>query len=79
MSTKDRTPISVVLINQLGEALAANQKLAQKVAELERRAVLHDEILNFLKTILYQLKKTGGSLLMTDAQRAEFNRWLDRV
>lgn len=51
--------------------------LAQRVVELERRVAARDEILNFLKTILYQLRKTGGSLAMTEAQRAVLNRWLD--
>ncbi len=58
------------------EALASNEELAQRLAELELRVAVHDEILNFLKTILDQLKESGYRLVLTDEQRAEFNRWL---
>ena len=59
------------------ETLASREELAQRLAVLERRVALHDEILNFLKTILDQLKESGYSLVLTDAQTAELDRWLD--
>ena len=59
------------------ETLASNMELAQRIAELERRADMHDEILNFLKSILEQLNERGYRLAMTAAQRAELNRWLN--
>jgi hypothetical protein len=58
-------------------ALPSNEELALRVAELELRVAAHDEILNFLKTILEQLKESGYRLVLTRAQRAELNRWLD--
>ena len=58
------------------ETLASNKELAQRLAELELRAAVHDEILNFLKTILDQLKESGSRLALTDEQRAQLNRWL---
>ena len=60
------------------ETPASNKHIAQRIAELERRLAVHDEILNFLTTILEQLKESGYRLVLTDAQRAESNRWLDR-
>lgn len=36
------------------EILASNEELALRLAELELRVAVHDEILNFLKTILDQ-------------------------
>ena len=59
------------------EAMASKRELAQRLAELERRVAVHDEILNFLKTILEQLKGRGYRLAMTAAQHAELNRWLN--
>lgn len=64
--------------NTTRETLASNEELAQRVAELELRVGEHDEILNFLKTILEQLKESGHRLVLTDAQRAELNRWLNK-
>ena len=58
------------------ETLASNEELALRVGELELRVVVHDEILNFLKTILDQLNESGHRLVLTDEQRAELNRWL---
>lgn len=59
------------------ETPASNKHLAQRIAELERRVAVHDEILSFLKTILEQLKGSGYRLAMTAAQHAELNRWLN--
>ena len=42
MSTQDTTR----------ETLASKEELALRLAELELRVAVHDEILNFLKTIL---------------------------
>lgn len=75
MNTKHTTRSSVDQIDELSEALAANNQLAQKIAKLERRAASHDLILNFFETILDQVKETG-SLQLTDDQRDELNRWL---
>lgn len=58
------------------ETLASNEELAQRLAELELRVAVHDEILNFLKTILDQLKESGYRLVLTSEQRAKLNRWL---
>ena len=58
------------------ETLASNEELALRLAELELRVAVHDEILNFLKTILDQLKESGYRLVLTDEQRAVLNRWL---
>lgn len=58
------------------KTLSSSMELAQRLAELERRVATHDEILNFLKSILEQLKDGGYRLAMTAAQRAELNRWL---
>jgi len=66
MSTQDTTR----------ETLASNEELALSLAELELRVAVHDEILNFLKTILDQLKESGYRLVLTDEQRAQLNRWL---
>lgn len=58
------------------ETLASNEELALRLAELELRVSVHDEILNFLKVLLDQLKDSGYRLVLTDEQRAELNRWL---
>jgi uncharacterized coiled-coil protein SlyX len=77
MHTKDMRAVSIEHAGQLGEALARNKELSQRIAQLERRAAFHDTILNFLKTILDRLKESNASLYLTEAQRAELNRWLD--
>lgn len=60
------------------ETLASNEELALRLAELELRVAVHDEILDFLKTILDQLNESGYRLVLTDEQRAELNRWLGK-
>ena len=59
-----------------GETSVSNEELALRLAKLELRVAVHDEILNFLKTILEQLKDSDFRLVLTKQQRSQLNRWL---
>jgi hypothetical protein len=58
------------------ETSVSNEELALRLAKLELRVAVHDEILTFLKTVLDQLNESRFRLVLTKDQRARLNRWL---
>ncbi len=75
MNTKNPKPVWEDLFERFGTPLISDDEIAQRVANLERRVAANDQALNFLIMVLDQLKETGD-LVLTEAQRAEFDRLL---